>query len=161
MENNAKFKGLAAALKMRGLYIVFLTRLSPIFPFPALNYGYGVTEIRLRDYIIGTFGGVLPATVGYTYLGTLMRGLTEMWKSNKFSGHNLIYIGIGVAVTILIMVAVTVITKRAIKKATLESEMETKPINGSYHNAGDITTLVINQRIEKNERVPLLAHDLV
>ena len=48
---------------------MFLIRLSPAFPFNLLNYAMGLTEISLKDYVIGTTG-ILPGTVRYVYLGS-------------------------------------------------------------------------------------------
>ncbi len=41
----AKQHGLWPALRL-----IIMTRLSPIFPFPALNYVYGVTQVRACDF---------------------------------------------------------------------------------------------------------------
>ena len=42
---------------------VLLTRLSPLFPFNLLNYAYGITAVRARDYIVASWIGMLPATL--------------------------------------------------------------------------------------------------
>jgi uncharacterized membrane protein YdjX (TVP38/TMEM64 family) len=65
-----KFQAIDRAVAQAGWKIVFLTRLCPIFPFNLLNYGFGVTQISLRDYIIGSVG-MLPGTVMYVYIGSL------------------------------------------------------------------------------------------
>ena len=54
-----RFRALDGALGERGLWIVLLTRLSPLFPFNLLNYAYGVTAVRPRDYIAGSWLGML------------------------------------------------------------------------------------------------------
>ena len=56
-------------LTRRGLVAVLYTRLLPILPFNALNYISGVTGLRLRDYVIGTFLGIIPATFAFSSLG--------------------------------------------------------------------------------------------
>ena len=43
--------------------MVFLTRLSPIFPFVWLNYFLGLTAVRTGAYVLATFIGMLPAMV--------------------------------------------------------------------------------------------------
>jgi hypothetical protein len=40
-----------------------------ILPFNLLNYGLGVTRIRLVDYVLPPFACMLRATLAYTYLG--------------------------------------------------------------------------------------------
>ncbi|MBL1176027.1 TVP38/TMEM64 family protein [Pantanalinema sp. GBBB05] len=68
--NNAKFEAIETAVAQEGLKIVFLARLSPIFPFNLLNYAFGVTQVSLRDYVLGSVG-MIPGTVMYVYLGSL------------------------------------------------------------------------------------------
>ena len=64
-----------------GWKIVFLTRLSPILPFNLLNYFFGITDITLRDYIIGSFA-IVPGTLMYVYIGSLLRDLSIYEPSN-------------------------------------------------------------------------------
>ena len=64
-----------------GWKLVFLTRLCPLFPFNLLNYFFGITEISLKDYIIGSFA-ILPGTVMYVYIGSLARDLATFDISN-------------------------------------------------------------------------------
>ena len=75
LENNPRFKALDRAIEQRGLKMVFLLRLSPIFPFNFLNYALGLTPIRFRDYLLASWIGMLPATILYVYLGT---GITSL-----------------------------------------------------------------------------------
>jgi uncharacterized membrane protein YdjX (TVP38/TMEM64 family) len=75
--DNPKFAAIDAAVGREGLKIVLLTRLSPIFPFNLLNYAYGVTGVRLRDYAIGSIG-MLPGTIMYVYIGSLAGSLATI-----------------------------------------------------------------------------------
>ncbi|WP_228023878.1 TVP38/TMEM64 family protein [Synechocystis salina] len=72
-----KFQLLNVAIKKDGWKIVALTRLSPIFPFNLLNYAFGVTDVCIRDYITGSFA-MIPATIMYTYIGSLATDLTTI-----------------------------------------------------------------------------------
>ena len=51
-----------------GRRIVFLLRLSPLFPFSLLNYALGVSKVRFADFLLAS-GGMLPGTVLYVYYG--------------------------------------------------------------------------------------------
>jgi uncharacterized membrane protein YdjX (TVP38/TMEM64 family) len=64
VENNPRFAAIDQAVEREGLKIVFLTRLSPFFPFNLLNYAYGLTGVTLRDYALGSVG-MIPGTVLY------------------------------------------------------------------------------------------------
>ena len=68
--SNEKLASIDDAVGEQGLKIVMLLRLSPVFPFNALNYGLGLTKVKLRDYVVAHLG-MLPATVLYVYYGKL------------------------------------------------------------------------------------------
>jgi uncharacterized membrane protein YdjX (TVP38/TMEM64 family) len=55
----------------RGVWIMFLLRLSPLIPFNLLNYALALSGVRYRDYVVATFG-MLPAIVMYVYYGKIV-----------------------------------------------------------------------------------------
>lgn len=56
-------------LDERGLLAVLYVRLIPIVPFNLLNPAAGVTDLRLRDFVLGTAVGIIPGTFAYAALG--------------------------------------------------------------------------------------------
>ena len=56
-------------MRRYGWLTVIVLRVAPIFPFPVANYGLGLTRVRLRDYLIGTFLGIIPATFVFVSFG--------------------------------------------------------------------------------------------
>jgi len=151
VERKPKFKAVDWAIQKNGLYIVFLTRLSPLFPFPLLNYAFGITKVRVWQYMAGTFLGVLPATIAYTYLGTLMRSLTDIWSAtdvNNFTlssiqngNHkNLFLLTLGGILTVGSIIIISFITKRAISKATKEYQLlhGTTAIDDGFEDVDDL-----------------------
>ncbi len=72
-----QFKKLDRAIAQKGWKIVFLTRLSPLFPFNLLNYFFGISQISLKDYILGSLG-MIPGTVMYVYFGSLATDLVSI-----------------------------------------------------------------------------------
>lgn len=92
MKKYPKFQAIDQAIAKEGWKIVLLTRLSPVFPFNLLNYAFGVTQISLKDYILGSLG-IVPGTIMYVYIGSLATDLamintthqpvtaaTQMWQ---------------------------------------------------------------------------------
>lgn len=77
IEGNPKFKAIDNAVAREGLKIVILTRLSPIFPFNLLNYAFGITQVSLKDYAIGSIG-MIPGTIMYVYIGSLAGNLATL-----------------------------------------------------------------------------------
>ena len=66
-------------VRRRGLAAVIGVRLIPVIPFTAINYGAGLTAVRLRDYALGTAIGIIPGTVAYVALGAF--GLEFGWPA--------------------------------------------------------------------------------
>src|SRR6266853_3300553 len=77
LEGNAKFKAIDEAVGREGWKIVLLTRLSPVFPFNLLNYAYGLTRVRLRDYFFASWIGMIPGTILFVYIGSLSGDLAR------------------------------------------------------------------------------------
>lgn len=59
-----------------GLITVLLLRLIPLFPFNALNYLLGVTQVKTKDYLIGTTFGIIPGTIAFVYFGNAITMLS-------------------------------------------------------------------------------------
>lgn len=117
IEKYPKFKAIDEAVGREGFKIVFLTRLSPIFPFNLLNYAFGVTQVSLKDYILGSFG-MIPWTLMYVYLGSLGGEIAIIERAcyavnSQASAANLLINGIGFIAT----VAVTIYTARIARKS--------------------------------------------
>src|SRR5947207_7917429 len=74
VERNERFAAIDRAVADEGWKIVFLTRLSPVFPFTLLNYAFGLTRVRLSHYVLASWIGMMPGTVMYVYLGWLVSG---------------------------------------------------------------------------------------
>jgi len=136
MDTKPKMKAIDWAIEKNGFYIVFLTRLSPLFPFPLLNYGFGVTKIKAWQYLLATSLGVSPTTIGYTYIGTMMRSVTDIWGSEDDDDDgtiNIIWWSIGGVVTLLSIIVISIITQRAISKATRQYELQNNTLDLDEH----------------------------
>ena len=71
LHGNERFRAINNAVADQGLKVVFLLRLSPVFPFILLNYALGLTRVRFVDYLLASVG-MLPATVVYVYYGKVL-----------------------------------------------------------------------------------------
>jgi len=131
MSSAPRFAAVDQAIGESGLKIVLLLRLSPLFPFNLLNYGLGLTRVRFRDYVLGSFLGMLPGTALYVYLGSLVTSTSEL-LSGRSSGPGaarqaLYWVGLGA--TVVVTVLVTTIARRALDRAitTPASEPSSAP----------------------------------
>ena len=74
---NPEFQKIFNALKVKGWKVIFLARLSPIFPFLIGNYAFGVTKISARQYFIASVLGSAPSALVYTYAGFMTGDIAE------------------------------------------------------------------------------------
>ncbi len=84
--SDPRFAALDAAIGDDGLKLVILVRLSPLIPFNVLNYALGLTRVRLRDYALGSFLGMLPVTLLYVYVGSLAGQLASIARGTAAGG---------------------------------------------------------------------------
>jgi uncharacterized membrane protein YdjX (TVP38/TMEM64 family) len=112
-----KFKAVDEAVAHEGWKIVALTRLSPLFPFNLLNYAFGVTNVRVRDYVVASWAGTLPGTIVYVYLGSLAGDLTRAatGESQRSIAEWALY-AIGLLATIAVVVYLTRVSTHALKQ---------------------------------------------
>ncbi|NJM57046.1 MAG: TVP38/TMEM64 family protein [Synechococcales cyanobacterium RU_4_20] len=120
---NQNFRVIDEAIAKEGLKIVFLTRLSPIFPFNLLNYALGLTQVSLKDYVLGSLG-MLPGTIMYVYIGSLAGNLAQLGSSTVDPATAKIQWMIRI-VGFIATVAVTVYVTKVAKKALNESVGDT------------------------------------
>jgi uncharacterized membrane protein YdjX (TVP38/TMEM64 family) len=109
------FAGIDRAIEREGLEVVLLLRLSPLVPFNALNYALALTGVRLRDYVLGSWVGMLPGTLLYVWLGAGARSLAAIATGTaKPPGAWLLLFGAGLAATAVAVWLVARAARRAL-----------------------------------------------
>lgn len=121
IDKHPKFKAINLAVAKEGWKIVLLTRLCPIFPFNLLNYAFGVTQVSLKDYILGSLG-IFPGTVMYVYMGSLAGDLAMLNRDYQPTNPEA-QIGQWVMqiVGLIATVAITIYVTRVAQKALAET----------------------------------------
>jgi uncharacterized membrane protein YdjX (TVP38/TMEM64 family) len=121
VEGDRRFAAIDRAIERQGRRIVFLLRLSPIFPFNLLNYALGLTRVRLADYVVASIG-MLPGTILYVYSGKVAGELATLAGAAGVQRGASYYavIGIGFAATVIVTILVTRLARRALREATGE-----------------------------------------
>lgn len=114
-----RFAAIDRAVREHGLRFVLLLRLSPLFPFSMLNYALGLTTVRVRDYVLGSFIGMLPGTILYVYLGSLVTNTSHL--ASGVGGHastlkQVLYWG-GLICTLVVTVWLTRTARRALRRS--------------------------------------------
>jgi uncharacterized membrane protein YdjX (TVP38/TMEM64 family) len=116
---NPRFGAVDEAIAESGFRIVLLLRLSPLFPFNLLNYALGLTRLSLRDYVVASALGMLPGTILYVYLGSLVTSASELAAGRgeaAGASRSVLYWG-GLAATVGVTWLLTRIARRALSRA--------------------------------------------
>jgi uncharacterized membrane protein YdjX (TVP38/TMEM64 family) len=75
---SGKLARLATQLRHRGLLAVVVVRVLPLAPFIVVNLLAGALRVRWRDYVLGTFLGLIPATV---FIPMMVGSASAAWKA--------------------------------------------------------------------------------
>jgi uncharacterized membrane protein YdjX (TVP38/TMEM64 family) len=110
LAHNDHFQKLESLTAEHGAIIVAIVRLVPLFPFNIVNYGFGLTAISFRTYVVWSWLCMLPGTILYV-VGTdaVVSGLA----SGKISW---LLIGICLLVGIILILLVRQAKKKIDKK---------------------------------------------
>ena len=102
---------LAEAIRRSGFQVVALLRATPLVPFPVLNYFVGATPLRLRDFAAGSFVGMLPGTILYAWVGSLLPDPRQAVLGVRFDSWGL------VAGLALLTLAVGLLARRSLRRS--------------------------------------------
>lgn len=124
--NRPKFQAIDRAIAQEGRKVIFLLRLSPIFPFNLLNYGLGLSQVSLKDYVLGTLG-IVPGTIMYVYLGSLVGSLAMLGADNGVQDPQAALVRwivniVGLVATVTVTVYITRIAQQALKTTLADGE---------------------------------------
>jgi uncharacterized membrane protein YdjX (TVP38/TMEM64 family) len=118
-----RFAAIDRAVGREGRKIVFLLRLSPVFPFTLLNYLLGLTRVGFADYALASVG-MIPGTVLYVYYGKLagdVAALAGGAAPARAAGPGYwTVLALGLAATVAVTWVVTRTATRALREATGE-----------------------------------------
>jgi uncharacterized membrane protein YdjX (TVP38/TMEM64 family) len=119
-EANPKFAALDQAIGQAGFKMVFLSRLSPAFPFVLLNYLLGLTKVRTGAYVLANLLGMLPGTFLYVYIGAVAGQALNGAPDNSAGPFRKILTVVGLFATLGVVVLVTRLARRALAQAQNE-----------------------------------------
>ena len=125
LAGDERFAAIDRAIGEEGRKIVFLLRLSPVFPFNLLNYSLGLTRVRLADYVIASIG-MLPGSLLYVYAGKVAGDVAAVagGRAPEKGVGDWAVLVLGLVATAVVTVFVTRIARRALAAATGEGGIE-------------------------------------
>ncbi len=118
IQNNERFAAIDRAIGRKGLKIVILLRLSPMFPFNLLNYALGLTSVSFTAYVFAS-PAMLPGTLLYVYYGKIASDVALLAGGASMHGPTYYAVlGLGLAAMIAVTTLVTRTARQALREAT-------------------------------------------
>jgi uncharacterized membrane protein YdjX (TVP38/TMEM64 family) len=113
------FAAIDRGVANEGWKIVMLVRLSPVFPFALVNYGFGLTQVPLGQYLAASAVGMIPGAMMYVYIGSLAHA--------GVSGHGLgvfrtVLYGVGLLATAAVTALITRTARRALAQRSVQDK---------------------------------------
>jgi uncharacterized membrane protein YdjX (TVP38/TMEM64 family) len=114
-----RFAAIDRAVARQGRKIVFLLRLSPVFPFNLLNYALGLTRVRFVDYLVASLG-MIPGTLLYVYYGKVAGDVASLAAGAAVERGVEYYVllALGLLATVVVTAVITRTARRALREAT-------------------------------------------
>jgi len=115
-----RLRAIDLAVGEGGLGLVALLRLSPISPYNVVNYLLGLTGVRLRDYVLGTWLGSMVPVALYTYVGSTVGELSMLLAGEADAPSWVQWVGL--ALTVVVTMGVTRFAKTTLNDALARAE---------------------------------------
>jgi uncharacterized membrane protein YdjX (TVP38/TMEM64 family) len=105
------------AVAGEGAWVQFLLRLSPIVPYVLVNYAFGLSRVRFRDFLVACLG-MIPAIVMYTYYGKVVGDVAKIAAgvAPPRGPEYYILLGVGLVATVVASMAIARAARRAVEE---------------------------------------------
>jgi uncharacterized membrane protein YdjX (TVP38/TMEM64 family) len=103
------------AVQTNGLEVAFLMRIAVAIPQNIATYMLSATPLKLRDFALGTFCGLLPATTLHVYVGSNVESAAALVSGQNSTRGPLAWVSL--AVGLILTVGVVVIASRYARRA--------------------------------------------
>ncbi|KAK1428258.1 hypothetical protein QVD17_17088 [Tagetes erecta] len=117
-----KFQAIAIAIQRSGFKIVLLLRFVPLLPFNVLNYLLSVTPVRLWEYMLATWLGMMPITFMFVYIGTTLKDLSDVTHGwHEISKTRWMFMAFGLSISVILIIYIIKVAKASLEKALAEN----------------------------------------
>jgi len=99
-------------LKEDELSYLFILRLVPLFPFFVVNIAPAFFDVKLRNYLLATFFGIIPGSLVYASVGNGIGAVFDKGEEANLSGLMFQPAVIGPIIGLIILALIPVIYKR-------------------------------------------------
>ncbi len=115
-EDSAAMRGVEKAVAKNSFWITFLLRQSPIIPFSAQNYMFGVLRISGWTYFTASTLGIIPGTLAKVYIFD-MAHKAAIDPASSTSSYLLAIVGIGATIFVMWLISKGVAAELRVAKA--------------------------------------------
>lgn len=114
-----KWKYIDAALENDGWKLVLIMRLSPIIPYNLLNIAMATTSMHFLSFTIASAIGIIFECGIFCYIGTIADSITSIvsGQAGKPKAIQWVLLGLSILMGIVGAIFVSIMVRRAIKKA--------------------------------------------
>ncbi|EDR26338.1 hypothetical protein, conserved [Entamoeba dispar SAW760] len=124
LDDHSKIHQIIQTIESNEFLMILLLRLSPLFPFPISNYVLG-PFCSFQNYIVATFYGIIPGTIAYTYFGSVVKNVSDIFSNPDLEND---WVGVSLMILIVIssivlLVTVTIITRKAINNVISKKQL--------------------------------------
>lgn len=105
VKNKTLEKWLFSGKKNQDIVVLMVTRLVPVFPYNLQNFAYGITDIDILTYSIGTFVFMVPGTAMFVVGASGLTATENSW----------IYYMVAALICILVVLLGIVLKKRFLR----------------------------------------------
>ena len=106
IERRPKAKLIADAIDAEGWQLLFLLRLASPIPGPVSNYAFGLSSMKLWQFMAVTLVGLAPQVFAFVYLGAIGQVALD---DRSVSSTRLIF---GIAGFVVLMLVIAMVTRR-------------------------------------------------
>ena len=118
LREHKRFRFFNRELISEGCKVILLSRLIPFFPFKLSNYFFGAAQYKFRDFLLGTFIGIIPISAFNVYLGSLVGDITHLISIDAIaqSPMTVWLYAIGFFIAIVLLTFVFHLAQKSMKK---------------------------------------------
>ncbi|ELP93024.1 hypothetical protein EIN_052290 [Entamoeba invadens IP1] len=151
IEKHPKIGLIQKIVEKKGIVFIFMLRISPIFPFPVLNYTLGPV-CGILSYSIGTALGLFPSNLLVTYFGTAISSVAEMFNGTGYNPLNICVLVGTTILSIVLLIGITIYTKRTMTKILNEEAQKTSVPD--EEEGTEMKTIVRTGKKDNNNDMP-------
>lgn len=117
-EDSPRVAAVRKALEADGLKVAVLLRITPMIPQSVMTYVFATTSLRLRDFAVATACGLVPFSLFYAYLGSLVDDAAGLVSGDgpELGATRWIALGAGLAAGAVALVVIGRMARRALAR---------------------------------------------